>query len=238
MSERHASTTDTSRTALLLGATGLVGGHVLRALLDDETWSRVIVLGRRSVGIESPKLDEHLIDFEALETHAERFAVDDVFSCLGTTIKKAGSEDAFRQVDYIYPFETARLAEAGGAEQLLLVSSLGANPEARSFYLRVKGELERNLSRLAFRTTCFFRPSILLGARDERRPLETFMAGLASGLWWLMIGPLGRFRPIEAKNVAAAMVAVARRRRPGKHVIESDEIRRIAHRADETMSDD
>ncbi len=223
-----------TRTALVLGATGLVGGHVVRGLLDDDTWSRVVVLGRRTLDIESAKLEEHLIDFDQLESYAEHFLVDDVFCCLGTTIKKAGSEDAFRRVDYIYPFEAARLAERAGVEQLLVVSSLGAKAGARNFYLRVKGELEQNVARLAFRSIRFFRPSLLLGARDEKRPLEVLMSGIAGGLWWLMIGPLGRYRPIEAIKVATAMIVAAKKREAGKSAIESNEIRTMAdcaHRA-------
>lgn len=222
----HAS----PRTALVLGATGLIGGHVLTLLLDDARWSRIVVLGRRSVGIDHPKLDEHLIDFDDLDAYAAQFAVDDLFCCLGTTRKRAGSDDAFRRVDYVYPFEAGRLAEAAGVEHFLVVSSLGARANARSLYLRVKGELEQNLARLAFRATTFLRPSLLLGARTESRPLETLVGGFASGLWWLMIGPLGRFRPIEARAVAEAMIEVAGAGKAGKRVIESDEIRTLAQR--------
>lgn len=216
------------RTALVLGATGLVGARLLACLLADPAWARVVVLGRRATGEAHPKLEEHLIDFDHLEDHAGRFAADDLFCCLGTTIKQAGSEDAFRRVDYVYAFEAARLAANAGAEQLLVVSSLGANPRSRTFYLRIKGELEKNLARLTFRSTVFFRPSFLLGARAQPRPLETLMAGFLRGLWWLIIGPLGRYRPIAADDVAAAMVEVARARQAGTRIIESDAIRALA----------
>lgn len=219
---------DRQRHALLVGASGLVGGHVLDRLLADDTWSRVTILVRRALGREHPKLDERIVDFASLDEHASAFAVQDVFCCLGTTIKKAGSRDAFRQVDYVYPFETARLGAEAGAEKLLVISSLGASTDAGSFYLQVKGQLEQALGRLPYATTAFLRPSLLLGVRAEPRPLETFFAGLARGLWWLMIGPLGRYQPIAAELVADAMVATARSDTGGKRVIESDAIRTIA----------
>lgn len=222
--------TTKARSALLVGASGLIGGHLLDRLLDDDTWSRIRILVRRPLGREHPKLDERIADFERLSDHASAFAVDDIFCCLGTTIKKAGSQDAFRQVDYVYPFETARLGAEAGAEKLLVVSSLGAAPDARSFYLQVKGQLEQALGRLPYATTIFLRPSLLLGIREEPRPLETFLGGLARGLWWLMIGPLGRYRPIAAELVADAMLTVARSDASGKQILESDTIRAIAGR--------
>jgi len=221
------------RSALVAGASGLVGGQLLDRLLADDTWSCVTVLVRRPLVREHPKLEQAVVVFDALDATAPYFAVDDVFCCLGTTRQQAGSADARRKVEVAYPLAIARLAQAAGAEQLLAISSLGAAPESRSLYLRLKGELEQALARLPLRTVVALRPSLLLGVRHQPRPLETLFAGFAQGLWWLMIGPLGRYRPIAAQAVAAAMVAVARTRQPGKRVIESDEIRALAAAARE-----
>ena len=127
-------------TALLLGATGLVGGHVLDLLLADPAYRRVTVLGRRPVARMDSKLDQRTADFDRLGDHAISFAVDDVFCCLGTTIAQAGSQEAFRRVDHDYVVSAARLAAEHGARRFLLVTAAGANARSRIFYNRVKGE--------------------------------------------------------------------------------------------------
>ena len=157
------------RTALLLGATGLVGGHVLDLLLASPRYSRVRVLGRRRLARTDAKLDSQEIDFDRLARHAELFRVDDVFCCLGTTIAKAGSQEAFRRVDLSYVVEAASLASEAGAEQFLVVSAVGADPDSRVFYNRVKGEMEAGVKRLPFRAVWILRPSLLLGEREEFR---------------------------------------------------------------------
>ncbi|RMH19946.1 MAG: NAD-dependent epimerase/dehydratase family protein [Acidobacteria bacterium] len=222
---------DRPRSALVLGASGLVGGHLLRRLLDDATWGLVRAVVRRPLAVEHPRLEQRVVDFDRLERHADAFAVADVFCCLGTTMKKAGSRDAFRRVDYLYPFEAARLAEAAGADRFQLVSSLGADPASGNFYLRVKGEVERVVARLAFGAFDVFRPSILLGERPEPRPAEALAAGFGRALAVVLIGPLRRYRPIPAAMVAAAMVEVAARGEGGHHVYESEAIYAIARRA-------
>lgn len=131
------------RTALLLGATGLVGGHCLNFLLNDESYGRVSVLGRRPLEREHPKLEQHLVDFDRLENSAELIQAQDVFCCLGTTIKKAGSQEAFRRVDFEYPLQSARVAARQGAERFLIVTAIGADPGSRIFYNRVKGRWRR-----------------------------------------------------------------------------------------------
>src|SRR5215218_129038 len=161
-----------ARTALVLGATGLVGGLCLDLLLEDPAWSRVTVVARRSSGRTHPRLAEVVADFERLEEHAEAFAVDAVFCCLGTTIRKAGSREAFLRVDHDYPVAAARLASARGARRFLLVTALGADAGSRVFYNRVKGEVERDVSALPFEGVALLRPSLILGERAGRRPAE------------------------------------------------------------------
>ncbi|MBX3190549.1 MAG: NAD(P)H-binding protein [Labilithrix sp.] len=198
-----------SRTALVVGATGLVGGHVVDQLLarDDR---RVAVLVRRSLGKKSARLEEHVTDFDALVESAELDAsvgeVDDVFVCLGTTIKIAGSQERFRRVDHDYVVASARAARAAGAKRLALVSSVGADAGASTFYLRVKGETERDVRDLGFETLILARPSFLVGEREQERFGERAGIAVASAFGWAMIGGLGKYRPIEARRVAAAMI--------------------------------
>lgn len=216
------------RTALLLGATGLVGGHCLDLLLNDSAYDKVFVLGRRPVSREHAKLEQHVVDFERLADFASLMRADDLFSCLGTTIKKAGSKENFRRVDFTYQYETARLASEQGAKQLLLVSALGADPRSSIFYNRVKGELEEAVSKLAYDAVNIFRPSLLLGERAEFRLGESVAELPMRYVSFLMVGPLAKYRPVHARAVASAMLKIAKEQRTGTSVFESDRIRRMA----------
>ncbi len=218
------------RTALVVGATGLVGGHLLRLILENEHYGAVTVLSRRPTGIVHAKLSEHRVDFDAPKTFAELAAADDVFCCLGTTMKKAKTRDAFYTVDYTYPVHVARACAAAGARQFLIVTALGANPRSPFFYNRVKGEVEAAVLKIGFSAVHIFRPSLLLGERKEKRIMEGVAGGLARIMAPLMAGPLEKYRPIEAEDVARAMVRTALTDRPSA-VHESHHIRRIARGA-------
>lgn len=217
-----------TRTALLLGATGLVGGHCLNLLLNDEAYDRVHVLGRRPLPREHASLEQHVVDFERLEEHAHLIQAQDVFCCLGTTIRQAGSREAFRRVDFHYPDQIARIAVRQGAERFLIVTALGAWAGSPIFYNQVKGEIEEAIRTLSFSTLVIVRPSLLLGERAEQRRGERLGEVALRVLTPLLRGPLRKYRPIEARAVAAAMVRLAKEGRPGVRVVESDEIARIA----------
>lgn len=212
------------RTALLLGATGLVGGSLLDLLLVHPGYARLSVLARRTTGRSHPKLTEHLIDFEHLEGAQPQFAVDDVFCTLGTTIRKAGSRAQFRKVDLEYPLAAGGLAVRAGARQMLVVTALGANSRSRIFYNRVKGELEDSLKTVGLSSLSIFQPSILTGERGERRIGEEIGIRVMSAASFLMIGPLRKARPVPASTVARAMIAVALQTITGVRVFRSDEI--------------
>ena len=213
----------TGRSALVLGATGLVGGHCLDLLLAAPEYISVRVIARRSLDRIHPKLDERLLDFDKFGERPELFAVDDVFCCLGTTIRKAGGPDAFRKVDVEYPATAAHHAAERGADQFLIVSALGADPDSRIFYNRAKGEMEAEVRRLPLRAVWILRPALLLGEREELRVGERVAEALLRPLGPLMVGPLRRFRPIEARAVATAMVTLALSGGTGG-TLESDEI--------------
>jgi uncharacterized protein YbjT (DUF2867 family) len=218
----------TRRTALLAGATGLVGSHCLELLLHDDAYGQVTVLGRRKLGTTHRKLVQRVVDFDRLAELGDVPRVDDVFCCLGTTMKQAGSEEAFRRVDFTYVYELARLASRHRAGQFLLVSALGANRQSRVFYNRVKGEVEEAVRKLPFDGVHIFRPSLLLGDRRESRPGERLAILAGRALGFVFVGPLGKYRPIAARAVAAAMVRIAKEAARGVHVYESDRIRALA----------
>lgn len=220
--------TDT-RNAAVLGASGLVGGCCIRALLSEQDYTRIILLNRRELsGLSDPRLHQKVIDFENL-TLADFSGVDDVFCSLGTTIGKAGSQEAFRRVDRDYPLAAAKAALQAGARQFLLVSSVGADAGSKNFYLRTKGELEEELKKLGFAALHIFRPSLLLGRREEFRMGERIMMPLAPALNLLMLGGLRRYRAISAAEVGKAMAAAAKRNGLGVFIYHYGEIRSLAH---------
>lgn len=211
------------RSALLAGATGLVGSHCLSQLLADPAYARVTAVARRPLPLRDPRLETIVVDFDRLRD-AELPAVDDAFCALGTTIRRAGSRAAFRRVDHDYIVAFACAAAERGATQLVLVSSMGADPDSPVFYNRVKGETERDVAALPFRAVHCLRPSLLVGERSEHRPLEHFGIRVFSALRPFMRGPLRRYRPIAARTVARAMLAVARAGGTGTLVYRSDRL--------------
>jgi uncharacterized protein YbjT (DUF2867 family) len=214
-----------AKHALLVGASGLVGDRCLVRLLDHPAYDRVTVLSRRPLERSHAKVRVELVNFDDPQSPGERW--DDIFCCLGTTIRKAGSQENFRRVDHDYPLALAKLGKAAGARQFLLVSALGADAQSSVFYSRVKGETERDIAAIGLPKVFFMRPSILLGERREHRPGER--AGILVGqlLAPLLMGPLRKYRPIHADDVAAAMLYAANHEaRSGP--FDSDEIARLA----------
>lgn len=207
------------KTALLLGATGLVGQHLLRRLLDDPHYDTVITLTRRPLTVEHPRLRSIVFDFE----HPDPKVVhaDDLYCALGTTLRKAGSKAAQYRVDVEYPLAIGRIARSNGVRQYLLVSSVGANARSLSFYLRMKGELEQQLAALGFDAFISARPSLLLGERAEFRLGERIGIALER-LFRPVIPP--RYRGIHADQVAAALIALAHAGLYGAHQVESEQL--------------
>lgn len=216
--------------ALLAGATGLVGGYLLRELVSRvgadgaPAYARVTVLTRRPLA-QAPEgevaVREVVADFASLERARHALGAEHVFCALGTTMRKAGSRKRFREVDLDYPVALARLAREAGARHFSLVSSSGANARSRGFYLRVKGEAEAGLAGAGYPSVTVARPSVIGGQRGESRPLE------ALAKWALAFAP-GRMRTVHARDIARSMVTLALMEAPGLRVVESEEIRRIA----------
>ena len=195
--------------ALVAGASGMVGRELLRVLADSSDYRRVVALSRRPLPFEAPRLANRIIRFENIENDLRGVACDDAYCCLGTTIRAAGSQQAFRAVDHDLVLHYARFAQAAGAKTFLTVSAAGALPESRNFYLQVKGETELALTALRFRGLHLMQPSLLLGARSEWRPAEALARTLLPLLNPLLLGRYQRWRAIPARTVAAAMCAAA-----------------------------
>ena len=213
------------RTALLAGGTGLTGGHLLSLLLADSRYTLVHALVRKLGLPAHPRLQEQFFDHE----HPTKLsAIDDVFCCLGTTIKKAGSQAAFRKVDFDYVVSLARLARKAGAKRFLVISSLGANAHSAVFYSRVKAEMELALRDIGYEELHIFQPSLLLGNRTESRRAERYGIAAAGVSTPFMFGPMRKYRPVEAQKVARAMLSAAWAQHRGNHVYTSDQIVELA----------
>lgn len=211
------------RTALIAGSTGLVGCQLLKLLLAAPDYVRVQALGRRAPdtaghGPSGDKLELIQTDFSDLSSLTDRLVADDVFCCLGSTLAAAGSREAFERIDRHYVVALARTAKAAGAQRLLVVSAVGSSLRALSFYSRVKALMERDVSQLGYDVVEILRPSLLLGAREESRPGERAAQRLSLVLAPLMSGPLRKYRPVSANQVAVAMLDLARRGESGMHI--------------------
>jgi uncharacterized protein YbjT (DUF2867 family) len=208
------------RIALVAGATGMVGTELCRQLRNDPAFSPVVVLARRQPQVTEPPLQVEIVDFARLGEWDPSVPIDTVFCALGTTIGKAGSEAAFRAVDHDLVLEMARLAQRGNARHFIFVSSLGADPQSKVFYLRVKGEAEEAVKALGLPHVVALRPSFLVGERDEKRPGEKAVRAVGKVLKPLLFGRLEKYRPTPAQKVAEAMRHVAQAGREGFEVLD------------------
>ncbi len=215
------------KTALIAGASGLVGSHVLNLLAEDDVFSRIKLITRKPLAVNLEKVSEIIVDFDSLNQFSQRLAADVVFCCLGTTIKTAGSQEKFRKVDFTFCLELAKAAKAQGAKQFILISSLGADDKSSNFYLRTKGEIESAISALNFDSFCILRPSMLLGDRKEKRIGESIGKVFMQATGFLFAGPLKKYKAIEAKTVARCMIELAKNPENGKLIFESDLISRF-----------
>jgi uncharacterized protein YbjT (DUF2867 family) len=192
------------KTAVIAGASGLVGHNLLNILLSDPNYEKIISVGRRKLDIDDSKLEQYVVNFENLDDL--NFNANDVFCCLGTTIKKAGSKDAFRKVDFEFPKTLAEKSLEMGVKCFHLISAMGANSSSSIFYNNVKGNLEKEIISTSFKQTHIYRPSMLLGKRTERRFLESISLSILNTLGFLFVGKLKNYKAIKAERVAEFML--------------------------------
>lgn len=207
------------KTALIAGASGQVGSFLLDLLLESETYTEVISIGRKLLDKQHPKLKQFVVDF-TYESQLQ-FKADDVFCCLGTTIKKAGNQANFKQVDFAFPLHLAQQTFAMGTQKFLVITAMGADKNSRIFYSRTKGELEEALKSIGFSTLGIFKPSMLLGPREEFRLGELIGKAAMQAL-----APLipAKYKGVQAAVVAKSMLLFAQSDQSGIHEIENDKI--------------
>ncbi|MDX9941445.1 MAG: NAD(P)H-binding protein [Bacteroidales bacterium] len=201
------------KTALVIGATGLVGYQLVKQLMEDKDFGKVVVFSRRVTGLVSPRLEEHLIDFDHPEQWQHLVKGDVLFSALGTTLARAGSKKAQYKVDHGYQFQFAAAAARNAVPAYVLVSSAGASPKSMTFYMRMKGELERDVKGLLFSSLALIKPGPLVGARPEKRFGEQL--GLAVIFFFNGLGLFRKYRPIKGEEVARAMIKAYKQGKPG-----------------------
>jgi uncharacterized protein YbjT (DUF2867 family) len=210
------------KTAIVIGATGLVGSTLIKQLLDNSTYSKVVLLLRKPLNISHSKLVQEVIDFDKLDV--SKIVGDDLFCAMGTTIRKAGSQEAQYKIDCTYPYEIGKIAKANGVKQYILVSAVGASFESSNFYLRTKGDVEQKIQSLDFQNFVSLRPSMLYGNREEFRVGEKIGIVLAKMISPLLFGSLRKYCGIEASDVAKAMQRFANQGLSGIKYVEYDEI--------------
>ncbi|MDO9000691.1 MAG: oxidoreductase [Bacteroidota bacterium] len=210
------------KTALVVGATGLVGSNLVNQLNDSKFYSKIILLVRRKSELNHLKIEEKIIDFDNID--ASIIKGDDIFCAIGTTIKKAGSKENQYKIDCEYPFKIAQIAKRNNVKQFILVSSLGADAKSSNFYLKTKGDLEEKISDLNFETFIIIRPSLILGDRKEFRLGEKIGVVLFKLLSPLFIGGLKKYKGVKASSIAKTMIKLANENLTGKVIVESDKI--------------
>ncbi len=216
-----------NKTAIVFGATGLIGKYLVEELIQNMRYSSIKVFTRRKLDIEHIKVIEHIVDVENIDAYADQIRGDDLYICLGTTRKKTASISRYEQIDRDMPVNIARVSRSKGVSKVAVVSSLGANAESKSYYPRIKGEMEAGISDLAFDSTVIVRPSLLLGDRSEFRFGERMATVFMKAFAFILRGKLGVYRAIEGRDVALAMIDLLAME-GAKKIILSDELRELA----------
>ncbi|MBN1252625.1 MAG: NAD-dependent epimerase/dehydratase family protein [Bacteroidales bacterium] len=220
------------KTAVIFGSTGLIGKNLLFQLIDDERYSKIFVFNRKHLNINISKVEEIIVtDFENIDEFTFKQTPDEIYCCIGTTINKAKTKTAFTFVDYQIPVKIAKLAENKNISKLLIVSSIGANEKSNNFYLQTKGKMEQAVVKFSIESVHFFRPSMLLGKRNETRIAEGIGQIFMKIFGFLLIGKIKKYKAIKAETVAKAMINVANLNtglNTKKDFIESDKIFELA----------
>lgn len=216
-----------TQTAVIIGATGMVGGLLLQQLLQNDQFSSVRILVRKPVPLSHPKLEVKLVNFDDADSFNDGLGKGDiVFCCVGTTQKKVKNDKtAYRKVDYDIPVTAAQMAAKNGFRKFLLVSAVGANPNSANFYLQLKGSVEEDISVLPFDSIHIFRPSLLIGNRQEKRTAEKIAQAVMPAISWLLAGPLRKYKPISGEKVAISMMKAALSPDNGLHIYHYDDMK-------------
>ncbi|MFC3561565.1 oxidoreductase [Pedobacter jamesrossensis] len=215
------------KKAILIGATGLIGQNLLQKLLASANYDEVLVIARKNLENNHPKLKQLIIDFDNLHKYETEILGDDVFCCMGTTAKKTPNKTLYKKIDYQYPLDVAKIAFKNGAKSYHLVSAMGADVNSSIFYNRTKGEIERDLQKISFDSLHIYRPGLLDGDRKESRFLEKLAINVMRVINPILIGGLKNYRSIKIEKVASAMLNQANENKKGLHIYPTQEIEKL-----------
>ncbi|WP_027393267.1 NAD(P)H-binding protein [Aquimarina latercula] len=215
-----------SKTAIILGATGLTGRILLASLLDDSRYTKIKLFSRKAIGISHSKIEEHLINVLQLKSIADNFKADEVFCCIGTTNSKTPDKGLYRSIDFGIPVTAAQLCVQNKIETFIVISALGADSDSKIFYNRTKGEMEETILAFEIPKTHILQPSLISGKRNEKRAGEYFFKQFMKILNPLLFGPLKKYRSIHPTTIASAMIWLANNSSEKKRIV-SDEIQTI-----------
>jgi uncharacterized protein YbjT (DUF2867 family) len=213
-----------TKTALVVGASGLVGRALVFELLKSKDYLKIIVLVRTDLVLKHPKLEQHIIDFDNLQNYSNIINADDVFCCLGTTYSQTPDKALYRKIDLVYPLTVAKIALQNQASHFIMVSAMGADKNSKIFYNRLKGEAEEAILQLNYPSISIVRPALLLGSRKKIRPVEQLAQYIFMVINPLMIGPLKMGKAIKAEIVARAMLKLAKQSKKGKQIYMNNEL--------------
>lgn len=211
------------KTAVVIGATGLIGSKIVSMLLNDDRYESIKVFSRRKLKIENPKLILEIVDFEKINSWKNKIIGDEIYSALGSTIKKAGSAEERDRIDYSYQFNVLKYASENGVKACSLVSSAGANKDSKNSYLKMKGQLDEEIKKLNFEKIFIFRPSFLLGERENRRISEQIISPFIQMITSI-IPPLKKYKPVFGSRVAKSMIKVMNTEEAGYKIYELEKV--------------
>jgi len=214
--------------ALIFGASGLIGSELLKLTLNDPYFSSVTIIVRKKLSLSNTKLTQIISTFEELEENQDSLQGDIIFSCLGTTKSKTPDQKEYYKIDHDYPVLGSKIALKNGAKYIHLVSSLGSNISSSSSYLKMKGKIEDDISKLPFQGIHFYRPSLIIGERKENRPLEKFITLIFKIINPMLMGSMKKYRSIAATDIAKAMLSQAKKEIKGIHIYQSNIIKELA----------
>ena len=213
--------------AIIAGASGLIGSNLVNILLESPQYTEVLVLVRNELPLQHKKLVQLVINFDELDKHRDAITRHAVFSCLGTTKNQTPEEKQYRKIDLDYPLQLAQIAKQNGVEQFHVVTAIGADKNSSTFYLKLKGQLEKELQNLGLKTLHIYQPSMLMGERERKRLLEQIATTVFKVIDPLLIGGLKKYRSIKGSTVANAMFKKSLERLTGSFIYTSDKIHTI-----------
>jgi len=217
-----------TKTALIVGATGLVGSELLKSLSEGNYYKKIKTLARKPIKLLSKSHEHYIVDFDAMEEFDFLFEADDLFICIGTTLKKAGSKDRFVEIDKGYAVGAAKCCIAQGGERVFLVSAMGANSSSKIFYNRVKGQIEEEISQLGYQQHYFFRPSLLLGARNEQRVFERLAQIISNGVNFVLESTVNLYIGTKVVDLVLAIKICAQEETSSNPIISNKQIKKIS----------